>query len=1153
MARYLAFVLALFAALAAQADNVTSLGRMKLDHPNLGHTGGAALHSHIADIYTKLSNNVDTRYQEYTSVANSAVTTYEHNFNVPFADMAIVLWSGIGSAKTRIENPTASGWTIAATSGFTKTKIDITAPSSGGPHDFSVEVHSGLRALSTASTSNVTFSGSTITGLSTLLLTSSTVYDWLRFQESGGSDYVQIAAPSLASSYTLTLPTNDGNADEVMITDGSGALSFGKVANANVSSSAAIDYSKLNLSNSIVNNDVNSSAAIAYSKLNLSSSIVNADVNASAAIAYSKLNLLSSIVNADVSNSAAIAYGKLNLSNSIVNADVNASAGIDATKIGAGSVSNTELGYVDGVTSSIQTQLDAKLSKSGGVMTGAITLSGDAVNPLEPVSKQQFDAGLNGIAWKQPVRTATTVPGTLATSFENGDSVGGVTVATGERILIKNQATDSENGIYLVNASGAPSRSADADAYTELNGAAVIVSEGTNANRGFYQSGELTSFAGQTWFQNFGTGLYLADGNGIELSGSTFSLELDGTSLSKSASGLKVEEGNLTLDNIGGTLSVSKGGTGSGTASGARSNLSAAQSGANSDITSLSGLTTPLSVGQGGTGSATAGGARSNLSAAASGANSDITSLSGLTTPLSVSQGGTGLASGTSGGVPYYSGSTTIASSAALTQNGVVLGGGTGAAPTATTAGSAYQPLRVPSGGGAPAFGALDVSQSAAVTGQLAVANGGTGSSTASGARSNLSAAESGVNSDITALNSGNIGIGTTVPANKLTVNGAANFVGNIGIGTASPTHQLGILSANDTDTGIQIRNTHASFAAALVTEYKTPAKTYQFAVGGQNRTDALQNAWYLWDETAVNSRILVSSAGNVGIGVGYLAGSDPQALLSVASGSKFRVNSSGDVSRIKDVAYVWPSSQGSASTVLTNDGSGNLSWSAGGSGPWATSGNDIYNTNTGNIGIGTSMPTTMVDLIIDNGVNDGLRFGSNDSNQFAYINAHNNLNHYSFLTVTGSAMSTAFTDGNEAVLYSEAPNGFRIQTESSGLPIRFFPGGTESMRLTTGGNVGIGTTTPAQKLAVNGNAEVLGVSLIGSSQVGLYTVAAAAGTTACNTLCQTEPSPIISTSGSCLNAWETTGNTPLSATSTVTGCSDTSNVPRRCLCSGIK
>jgi hypothetical protein len=78
-------------------------------------------------------------------------------------------------------------------------------------------------------------------------------------------------------------------------------------------------------------------------------------------------------------------------------------------------------------------------------------------------------------------------------------------------------------------------------------------------------------------------------------------------------------------------LEVTSGGTGASNAANARSNLSAAISGANGDITSLSGLTTPLSVPQGGTGASTASGARSNLSAAQSGTNTDITSLTGVT------------------------------------------------------------------------------------------------------------------------------------------------------------------------------------------------------------------------------------------------------------------------------------------------------------------------------------------------------------------------------------------------------------------------------------------------------------------------------------------------------------------------------------------
>ena len=71
-------------------------------------------------------------------------------------------------------------------------------------------------------------------------------------------------------------------------------------------------------------------------------------------------------------------------------------------------------------------------------------------------------------------------------------------------------------------------------------------------------------------------------------------------------------------------------------------NSNYAHKGANSDITSLSGLTTALSVAQGGTGGTTAPAARSGIGAAASGANTDITRLGGLTTALSVAQGGTG-------------------------------------------------------------------------------------------------------------------------------------------------------------------------------------------------------------------------------------------------------------------------------------------------------------------------------------------------------------------------------------------------------------------------------------------------------------------------------------------------------------------------------
>ena len=80
---------------------------------------------------------------------------------------------------------------------------------------------------------------------------------------------------------------------------------------------------------------------------------------------------------------------------------------------------------------------------------------------------------------KNSVRAATTTNGTLATSFENGDTIDGIVLATSDRILIKDQSAPAANGIYTVNASGAPTRATDFDAWDEIIGAFVSVESGT--------------------------------------------------------------------------------------------------------------------------------------------------------------------------------------------------------------------------------------------------------------------------------------------------------------------------------------------------------------------------------------------------------------------------------------------------------------------------------------------------------------------------------------------------------------------------------------------------------------------------------------------------------------------------------------------------
>lgn len=186
----------------------------------------------------------------------------------------------------------------------------------------------------------------------------------------------------------------------------------------------------------------------------------------------------------------------------------------------------------------------------------------------DAANKQYVDNNLAGLRWKAPVRVATTAAGTLSSSFENGDSVDGVTLVTGDRILIKDQASQIENGIYTVNVSGAPTRATDADSSAELLNATVFVVQGTaNADKAYTQT---TNVAGGTgpvigsdnivWAQ-FGGGTAYSAGNGLQLASTTFSVQANGTSIDVSSSGVKIADaaaGN-GLGVSAGVLSVNTG------------------------------------------------------------------------------------------------------------------------------------------------------------------------------------------------------------------------------------------------------------------------------------------------------------------------------------------------------------------------------------------------------------------------------------------------------------------------------------------------------------------------------------------------------------------------------------------------------------------
>lgn len=446
--------------------------------------------------------------------------------------------------------------------------------------------------------------------------------------------------------------------------------------------------------------------------------------------------------------------------------------------------------------------------------TGTVTLAQDPASPLQAATKQYVDAVAVGIDTHTSCACATTANITLS----GLQTLDGYTTIAGDRVLVKNQTTTSQNGIYDA-AVGAWTRSTDADATGEIKqGSYVFVNNGTTlAKTGWTQQTSGTITIGTTpitWAQFSSSTTYTA-GTGLTLAGSVFSVS---------------------------TVPVANGGTGATTAATAPFALK----GANSDITSLSGLTTALSVAQGGTGAATLAsgsvlvgngtGAVSAASAAqivaaigatavqtaANGTIANDTTTNATMYPVWVTAN--------SGDLPTKVSSTKLTfnpSTGALTATGGFVGNVTGSAASATTAATATNlaagvagAIHYQSGVGVSGFSAagtagqplLSGGTGAPTFGTLAVASGGTGATSAAAAQTSLdvpSRAGSGA--------SGTWGISITGSANSATTAGTAgNVTGTVAVGNGG--------TGAVTLTGLVKGNgTSAMTAATVRTDYAEP------------------------------------------------------------------------------------------------------------------------------------------------------------------------------------------------------------------------------------------------------------------------------------------------------------------------------------------
>ncbi len=124
----------------------------------------------------------------------------------------------------------------------------------------------------------------------------------------------------------------------------------------------------------------------------------------------------------------------------------------------------------------IATQNANNVALTGGTITGL----GDPSSSSEAATKNYVDNLVTGLRTRVIARAASTANVAIATGLENGDVLDGVTLATGNRVLLKNQTTTSQNGLYTVVASGSASRDTEFDIISEIAGQLILVSEGTS-------------------------------------------------------------------------------------------------------------------------------------------------------------------------------------------------------------------------------------------------------------------------------------------------------------------------------------------------------------------------------------------------------------------------------------------------------------------------------------------------------------------------------------------------------------------------------------------------------------------------------------------------------------------------------------------------
>jgi len=217
-------------------------------------------------------------------------------------------------------------------------------------------------------------------------------------------------------------------------------------------------------------------------------------------------------------------------------------------------------------------RLDQMTAPSAAVSLNSQKITGlaDPTSDQDAATKAYTDSVAQGLDVKDSVKVATTANITLSGT----QTIDGVAVSADERVLVKNQSTATENGLYLCKAS-TWARTDDLAAGVDAAGMFTFVEQGTtNADIGFVctdNKGSAVVGTNNLSYSTFSSSGNVTAGNGLDKSGNELSVDL------KSNGGIVIESTEMAVDlgasSITGTLAVGDGGTGSTSASAARTAL----------------------------------------------------------------------------------------------------------------------------------------------------------------------------------------------------------------------------------------------------------------------------------------------------------------------------------------------------------------------------------------------------------------------------------------------------------------------------------------------------------------------------------------------------------------------------------------------------